>query len=73
MKKAEQLIGGPVAQLFSFVRINVAHHQRHIFLDEVVEACFHRPLVVQVHSCPLISSKKRLEDEKGVKSTSTYK
>ena len=28
MKKAEQLVGGPVAQLFSFVGVDVAHHQR---------------------------------------------
>ena len=27
MKKAEQLVCGPVAQLFSFVGIDVAHHQ----------------------------------------------
>lgn len=40
MKKAEQLVGGPVAQLFSFVGVDVAHHQRHIILGKVVEACF---------------------------------
>ena len=39
MKKAEQLVCGPVAQLFSFVGINVAHHQRHISLSKVVETC----------------------------------
>ena len=42
MKKAEQLVCGPVAQLFSLVGIDVAHHQRHIFLGEVVEACLLR-------------------------------
>ena len=42
MKKAEQLVGGPVAQLFSFVGVDVAHHQRHILLSKVVEACFLR-------------------------------
>ena len=42
MKKAEQLVCRPVAQLFSFVGIDVAHHQRHIILDKVVEACFFR-------------------------------
>ena len=42
MKKAEQLVGGPVAQLFSFVGVDVAHHQKHIFLGKVVEACFLR-------------------------------
>ena len=39
MKKAEQLVCGPVAQLFSFVRINVAHHQGHIILNQVIKAC----------------------------------
>ena len=42
MKKAEQLVCGPVAQLFSFVGIDVAHHQRHVILSEVVEAGFLR-------------------------------
>ena len=28
----------PVAQLFSFVGIDVAHHQRHIVLDQIVKA-----------------------------------
>ena len=42
MKKAEQLVCGPVAQLFSFVGIDVAHHQRHIILSEIIEACFLR-------------------------------
>ena len=42
MKKAEQLVGGPVAQLFSFVGIDVTHHQGHIILSEIVEACFLR-------------------------------
>ena len=42
MKKAEQLVCGPVTQLFSFVGIDVAHHQRHIILSEIIEACFLR-------------------------------
>lgn len=42
MKKAEQMVGRPVAQLFSFVGIDVAHHQRHVILSEVVEAGFLR-------------------------------
>ena len=42
MKKAEQLVCGPVAQLFSLVGIDVAHHQRYIFLGEVVETCLLR-------------------------------
>ena len=39
MKKAEQLVCGPVAQLFSFVRIDVTHHKGHIILNQVVKAC----------------------------------
>lgn len=42
VKEAEQLVGGPVAQLFSFVGIDVTHHQRHIILSKVVKACFLR-------------------------------
>ena len=37
MKKAEQLVCGPVAQLFSFVGIDVTYHQRHIILSKVVK------------------------------------
>ena len=42
MKKAEQLVGGPVAQLFSLVGIDVAHHQGDIILSEIVKTCFLR-------------------------------
>ena len=42
MKKAEQLVCGPVAQLFSFIGIDVTHHHRNVILSEVVEACFLR-------------------------------
>ena len=39
MKKAEQLVCGPVAQLFSFVGINVAHHKGHVILNQIVKTC----------------------------------
>lgn len=42
MKKAEQMAGRPVAQLFSFVGIDETHHQGHIILGEVVKTCFLR-------------------------------
>ena len=37
MKKAEQLVCGPVAQLFSFVGIDVAHHKGYIILIKIIE------------------------------------
>ena len=42
MKKAEQLVGRLVAQLFSFVGIDVTHHQGHIILGDIVKTCFLR-------------------------------
>ena len=39
MQKAEQLVGGPVAQLFSFIGIDVTHHEGHIILGEAIEGC----------------------------------
>ena len=37
MIKAECLVWATIVQLFSFVRIDVIHHQIHIFLHEVVK------------------------------------
>ena len=37
MQKAEQLVGGPVAQLFPFIGIDVTHHEGHIILGEAIE------------------------------------
>lgn len=45
MKKAEQLVGGPVALLFSFVGVDVAHHQRYILLGEIIKARFLRQYI----------------------------
>lgn len=42
MKEAEQLVGGPVAQLFSFVGIDVAHHQGDIILGKRIKTCLLR-------------------------------
>lgn len=42
MQKAEQLVGGPVAQLFSFIGIDVTHHEGHIILGEAVKGCSFR-------------------------------
>ena len=41
MKKAEQLVGEPVAQLFSFIGVDVAHHLRDILLGKVIESSEH--------------------------------
>ena len=37
VEEAEQLVCGPVVQLFSCVGIDVAHHQRNIVLGKMVE------------------------------------
>ena len=42
VEEAEQLVCRPVVQLFPCVRINVAHHERHILLVQVVKGCFLR-------------------------------
>ena len=42
VEEAEQLVCRPVVQLFPCVRINVAHHEGHILLVQVVKGCFLR-------------------------------
>ena len=37
VEEAEQLVCGPVVQLFSCVGIDVAHHQRNISLCQMTE------------------------------------
>ena len=39
MIKAEGFVGTTIVQLFSFIRINVIHHQADIILCKIVKAC----------------------------------